>query len=322
LSLTHFSIYNNRIYDISDSFGQLSNLTVLYLGCNKYLPSIIPKCFGQLSNLSLLDLSCNDFSCFDVSDLEGFIRLSNLTDLNLSCNALSTIPEFFSQLPNLTMLRVPFNKISVIPDYLLLLPNLTQLDLSQAKYDNGSKKIAVIPEFFGQLSSLTMLNLSENKISLIPDSFGLLSNLTWLDISYNDINFIPETFGKLSKLTWLDLSCNGLPYYEYQIIKKRPRDPILFLSGMVLARLINLSHFRIHESSLVSLTEYALENNLTYLWSCLFESNHYCGKGGYGIKLRDLPIFSIACLLSHKFTYMDYECYIELAESLSLEELL
>ena len=122
---------------IPAEIGQLSNLTVLWLG-NNQLSGPIPAELGGLSNLTSLFLSINQLSGSIPAELGA---LSNLNALTLESNRLSgSIPAEFGQLSNLTLLRLNHNRLSgSIPAELGALDNL------EGAYLGGNELTGCIP---------------------------------------------------------------------------------------------------------------------------------------------------------------------------------
>lgn len=189
---------------IPSSFGNLTNLTSLYLSSNR-LTGIIPSTLGQLSRLSVLDLSHNSLtgsiptifsslgslSLLDISSnfLAGAIppdigTLSNLQILNLSNNSLSSsVPAQLGDLSGLVDLDLSFNTLSgSLPPDLRGLRNLQRMVIGK-NFLVGS----LSDNLFVTLNQLQVMVLSQNGFTgTLPDEFWSLPALRFLDVSINN----------------------------------------------------------------------------------------------------------------------------------------
>ncbi|KAL7246706.1 hypothetical protein ACSBR2_001753 [Camellia fascicularis] len=189
---------------IPSSFGNLTNLTSLYLSDN-VLDGIIPSSFSQLSRLSVLDLSQNS--------LTGFIPLSfaslmNLTLLNMSSNLLSgIIPPAIGSLSKLQYLNLSNNNLSSsIPPQLGDLSSLVDLDLSSNSF-SGS----VSADLRG-LRNLKKMVIGNNLLtgSLPGDLFPALTQLQFILLNHNDFTGgLPDILWSMPELRFLDVSANN-----------------------------------------------------------------------------------------------------------------
>ncbi|KAI8014294.1 putative LRR receptor-like serine/threonine-protein kinase [Camellia lanceoleosa] len=212
---------------IPSSFGNLTNLTSLYLSDN-VLDGIVPSSFGQLSRLSVLDLSQNS--------LTGFIPLSfaslmNLTLLNMSSNLLSgIIPPAIGSLSKLQYLNLSSNNLSSsIPAQLGDLSSLVDLDLSSNSF-SGS----VSADLRG-LRNLKKMVIGNNLLtgSLPGDLFPALTQLQFIFLNHNDftgvVNLSQNTFyggltSVLRRFNFIDLSGN---YFEGMVPDYAPSNASL-----------------------------------------------------------------------------------------------
>ena len=105
LGLKKLDLSYNKLSSLPESFGNLSNLRILYLNDNQL--SSLPESFGNLSNLRIFGLHKNQLSSLPKS----FGKLNNLTRFNLRYNQLSSLPESFGNLSNLTRLWLSHNFI-------------------------------------------------------------------------------------------------------------------------------------------------------------------------------------------------------------------
>jgi len=85
----------------------------------------LPNNFGQLSELTTLYLEKHDFT--ELPD--SFTSLSNLVNLYLSNNWLTSLPEDIGSLTNLAMLDLGYNQLESIPESIGDLVNLEYLFL-------------------------------------------------------------------------------------------------------------------------------------------------------------------------------------------------
>ena len=106
-SLTMLRLTRNL--DQLDLLSQLTNLTKLYLNCNKL--TNLPSEIGNLTNLTNLDLRGNKLT--NIPSEIG--NLTNLTQLSLSFNKLTNLPSEIGNLINLTGLSLYYNKLTNIP---------------------------------------------------------------------------------------------------------------------------------------------------------------------------------------------------------------
>ncbi|KAG6605082.1 putative LRR receptor-like serine/threonine-protein kinase, partial [Cucurbita argyrosperma subsp. sororia] len=186
------------------SFGNLTNLTTLYLSNNK-LNGSIPASFGQLIRLSVLDLARNE--------LTGSIPLSvsslgNLSFLDLSSNRLDgSVPPLFGSLRQLQQLNLSSNNLSSsLPASLGDLGVLVDLDISFNKFSGP------LPPDLKGMSRLQRMVLRNNLLGgSLPDA--LFSSLTQLQaLAINDNRFTgaaPDVLFLTPGLRFLDISGNN-----------------------------------------------------------------------------------------------------------------
>jgi leucine-rich repeat protein SHOC2 len=115
-------ILGKKLTTLPESFGNLSNLTELYINCGL---AVLPDSFGNLVNLDFLDLSDSRLETLP----ESFGNLVNLSFLNLSFGHLTSLPESFGNLTNLCGLRLEGNNLTSLPESFGDLPNLGDLSL-------------------------------------------------------------------------------------------------------------------------------------------------------------------------------------------------
>tara|TARA_B100001250_G_scaffold66877_1_gene53395 strand:- start:387 stop:1454 length:1068 start_codon:yes stop_codon:yes gene_type:complete len=100
---------NDTIYNLPENFGDLNNLTSLYLEWNRI--SVLPESFKKLFGLTSFYINNNILS--SLGDSLG--NLSNLFFLDLGYNELESIPESICNLNNLGYLWLFNNNIETLP---------------------------------------------------------------------------------------------------------------------------------------------------------------------------------------------------------------
>ena len=97
LALTSLRVvYNDDLDFLPEGIGNLSNLTLLYMGSNNL--EALPESIGNLSNLTLLYMGSNKLEALP----ESIGNLVNLTSLDITDNNLNFLPESIGNLVNLT----------------------------------------------------------------------------------------------------------------------------------------------------------------------------------------------------------------------------
>ncbi|KAI9127932.1 hypothetical protein K1719_000925 [Acacia pycnantha] len=189
---------------IPSSFGNLTNLTSLYLSDNN-LTGIIPDSLGQLLSLSVVNFSRNYLSGTIPT---SFVSLGNLSSLEISNNFLSgSIPPGIGALTRLQYLNLSGNSLMAsIPSQLGNLSSLVDLDLSFNFLTGG-----LPPELRG-LRSLKRMILSNNRLDglLSENLFPTLSQLQAVVLRQNNFTGdLPDALWSLPRLSYLDLSDNN-----------------------------------------------------------------------------------------------------------------
>ena len=259
-NLTWLNLTNNQLTKLPESIGRLTNLTKLGLMTNRFTE--IPESISKLTNLTWLNLTNNQL----IELPESIGRLTNLTDLELRVNNLTELPESIGKLTMLNSLPLDTNKLTELPEFIGKLTNLTDLDLS-------NNQIAELPEFIGTLTNLTTLRLSDNKIAELPESIGKLTNLTELNLRGNQLTELPESIDKLTNLTYLDLRNNQIAKLP-ESIGKLTNLTYLDLSNNQIAKLpesigklTNLTRLDLKRNNLTELPESIGKlTNLTICW--------------------------------------------------------
>ncbi|CAO2205640.1 unnamed protein product [Urochloa humidicola] len=195
---------NNLTGSIPASLGNVSSLSVIYLGSNN-LGGSIPETLSQIQNLEFLVLRGNNLLGHVPDQL---YNISSLVRLDLSQNNLTgSIPASLANSSSLQMIDLSNNSISgEIPSSVWNLRMLVVLRLSQNKL-SGQITPAV-----GNLQRLSVLSLDSNSLSgNIPASLGQCKQLTRLNLSVNNLEeHIPTQLLTITNLLILDLSRNNL----------------------------------------------------------------------------------------------------------------
>ncbi|KDO39239.1 hypothetical protein CISIN_1g005760mg [Citrus sinensis] len=203
-SLEYFEMaYCNVSGGIPEEIGNLTNLTIIYLGGNK-LNGSIPSTLGKLQKLQGLGLENNKL---EGSIPDSICHSDELYKLELGGNKLSgSIPECFNNLASLRILLLGSNELTSIPLTFWNLKDILYLNFSSNFFTGplpleiGNLKIARIDSC--DLISLISLNLSNNNLSgAIPASLEKLSYLKDLNLSFNKLEGeIPRggSFGNFS----------------------------------------------------------------------------------------------------------------------------
>ncbi|PWA67998.1 Leucine-rich repeat-containing protein [Artemisia annua] len=212
------------------SFALLS-LKMLNLGYNQLAGPIDVHTFGQLTNLTDLYLSFNNFS----GDWELDTLLSSLTnleylDLSYSGFSITTKNANHYVNPGFRELRLASCKLKVFPNSFRAMKQLVELDLSSNEIhgqiphwageiggDNGLSYLYLSHNFITGLSQFQLYGLKELFLqsNLIqgpfPPSICNMSKLYFLDMSNNRFGgLIPHCFGNItSSLKMIDMGNNN-----------------------------------------------------------------------------------------------------------------
>ncbi|XP_029943527.1 leucine-rich repeat-containing protein 40 [Salarias fasciatus] len=264
-ALLTLDLHDNRLSDVPEALGELTQLRQLRLGQNqlRLLPlglfsasglqtlslqknqlESVPEQLGNLTRLTHLDLSHNLLGALPDSlgglesllDLQlahnrlgrlppGAARLTRLRSLDCSHNLLDELPADLSALTGLEQLRLRHNRLRLLPE--LLPPNLKELYL-------GNNHLEA--EGAGPLSGhahLSVLDLRGNRLARVPDGVAALQTLTRLDLADNDIATLPPAIGLLPRLTALQLEGNPLRGLRRDMLTKGTGELLKYLRGRI-----------------------------------------------------------------------------------------
>jgi Leucine-rich repeat (LRR) protein len=160
-------------------------LKKLYLPYNKI--ANLPEEIGELSELEILDISNNNIS--DDGIPNSLNQLINLKELSFSENHIQKFPKTIGSLICLEKLQLrgkyDFQTFDSVIDDIGNLVKLEVLDLS----DNN---ITTLPKSIGRLSKLKNLDLSGNNLESLPESIAGLKSLDKLNLYMNNLNTLPR----------------------------------------------------------------------------------------------------------------------------------
>lgn len=195
---------NFLIESISESIGNLTQLSELYLGTNNFTGTV-PSSLQHLSLLTILDMSSN--TELDLPPDRQWQPTFQLQSLDLSfCSVTGPLPAWIQTQKNLSTLTFAHNQLQgAIPSWVWTLVT-DSLDLSQNQFSG------VLDCAAGFTTSITSLDVSANSLTgIIPAQIANLTFNTSLSLASNSFSgSIPSFIGNLSKLQFLDLSQNNL----------------------------------------------------------------------------------------------------------------
>lgn len=110
---------------LPESFGNISNLSFLYLKWNRL--TSLPISFGQLTNLITLELNNNWLTSLP----EDIGNLSNMIFLDLGYNFITSVPESLCNMENLIYLYLFDNELNSIPQC------ICNIDMDWNGFDGG-----------------------------------------------------------------------------------------------------------------------------------------------------------------------------------------
>ncbi|CAD5332795.1 unnamed protein product [Arabidopsis thaliana] len=222
---------NNFVGEIPSSFGNLNQLTRLYVDDNK-LSGNFPNVLLNLTGLSLLSLSNNKFTGTLPPNITS---LSNLMDFDASDNAFTgTFPSFLFTIPSLTYIRLNGNQLKGTLEFgnISSPSNLYELDIGNNNF------IGPIPSSISKLVKLFRLDISHLNTQG-PVDFSIFSHLkSLLDLNIShlntttriDLNYFLSYF---KRLLLLALSGNYVSATNKSSVSDPPSQLIqsLYLSG-------------------------------------------------------------------------------------------
>ncbi|OEL37342.1 Receptor protein kinase CLAVATA1 [Dichanthelium oligosanthes] len=184
--------------------GNLSGLTTLSVGMNRYDQGEMPLSIGNLKNLTYLFLAGSSLTGVIPDSIFG---LTALETLDMSMNNLGgAIPAAIGNLRNLWKIELYKNNFTgELPPELGKLTKLQEIDVSRNQISGE------IPPAFAALKGFTVIQLYHNNLSgMIPEEWGELQFLTSFSIYENRFSGkFPANFGRFSPLNSVDISENG-----------------------------------------------------------------------------------------------------------------
>jgi len=185
---------NQGLTTLPPEIGKLTQLKFLNLGVrrrntmnqNENQLTTLPAEIGCLSNLTKLYLSCNKLNTLPPE----LFTLTNLTELYLGGNRLTAFPPELFTLTNLTKLSFWGHQLVSLPREIGCLRNLIELSISY-------NQLTELPTEFFNLSNLARLLLHNNQLTNLPLKFGQLTKLKELTLENNPLKTPPQEILKL-----------------------------------------------------------------------------------------------------------------------------
>ncbi|KAJ7951925.1 putative Leucine-rich receptor-like kinase family protein [Quillaja saponaria] len=233
--LVELNLSQNRINNLPDCLGNLTNLRVLDISSSN-LKGSIPSFITNLRSLEYLSLFDNNFeglfsfsSLANHSKLEVFLLSSTTDNLHVETENPAWFPTFQSKVIQLRNCNLNLQTNRTIPSFLLYQHGLRLVDLSHNKLmgmlpswilQNNSKLETLYlmnNSFTGFVQLPTFrhglldLQISDNKIGgQLPDNFGeIFSSLIYANLSRNSFEgILPSSIGDMQRLRMLDFSSN------------------------------------------------------------------------------------------------------------------
>jgi len=232
VSLTSLNLRDCNLLDKNAGwFGQLKNLTDLYIGINSFT-TISSTAFRNLTKLVNLDISVGKISNI-ASD--SFANNVNLRILRLNNNNLTSLSlNIFENLVNLEILSLSMNQFTSIPSNLFnTLTSLRELSCS------GCNIKSIERQWFETLRNLESVDLSYNEITHIPvNTFTSVNELMFLYINNNNITSLnSRSFGSLSSLYALDARYNRIYEIDHYFMNQSTVMSEVYFSGNDCAQL-------------------------------------------------------------------------------------
>lgn len=220
----------NMIGRLSDSFGNLVNMTILQVNNNVNLKGSLPASIAKMTNLNYISFNNNGFTGTLPTTWGNFTRL---TTIFLSGNKLQgSIPSTWSSgLKSLMRLTLSNNQLTnTLPSNLFYIPRLSNFDISSnhivAPIPTSILRLKMVlkdfrisdnlftgplPEILTQLSFLTTLWISNNYFDTLPNTFNTMVSVRDLQFDNNLLfGTFPSTITTLTKLGSLNIYNNFL----------------------------------------------------------------------------------------------------------------
>ncbi|KAL6639535.1 hypothetical protein ACP70R_023265 [Stipagrostis hirtigluma subsp. patula] len=329
-SLTVLELYNNSITGtIPSSFGNLSQLTILYLKHN-HLEGSIPVGIGNNPYLCVIRLSSNNLtgplppSLYNLSSLYAFSVANNKLYGRLPSDMGKILPsiqqfvldgnQFTGAIPlslnNLTMLEdfgLTANKFTgVVPSALGRLQNLEVFALDDNMFEAKNEQEWGFIASLTNCSKLEILTIGWNRFAgTLPRALANLStSLQWLRAPFNNISGVIPEIKDLASLELLDFRDNLLTGAFPESIGKLTRLISLPLDSNNLSvhipssigNLTSLYLFGAHSNSLEGPIPSSI-GNLRELLALDLSKNKLTGLIPY--EIMELPSISELLDLSH-----------------------
>ena len=202
-TLIHLELLNTSIHNISDTFQNMTKLTVLSLSNGSFTDDTVSGSTFLNTSLTVLILSRMGLTTYPNLTLQA----SSLQRLYLSFNDFSSPGEIspFEHMDHLKLLNLERCKLNVLPD-------LTSLASTLEVFSINKNDISHIPyNTFENFTKLTKVSMSNNFITSMLDFRKSARTLQWLEInSVHPIGWSCDDFGQFKSLTQLELAGNSI----------------------------------------------------------------------------------------------------------------
>ncbi|TXG65010.1 hypothetical protein EZV62_012004 [Acer yangbiense] len=169
----------------------------------------LPLSFGNLSRLQKLFLGC----CNKLKSLPSSIcKWKSLQKLSIGdCSKLNKLPNDIGALESLEELDLEGDPIKELPSSIIHLKNLKSLNLRRCKDLTFSGFNFLPDDGTVGLHNLESINLNNSGVTELPEDLGCLSSLFTLNLGGSCLESIPASIVNLSKLSYLDIrNCKRL----------------------------------------------------------------------------------------------------------------